>query len=139
MSRDERSTVRTLQGRVHELENQVVVAKLWARRLWAALSARTGHSLQAFLDATVDGFSGEHRRVLDVDIDAAEIVWERHRVTVVPCRVLIEAQERIQHFIVRYPSGESKNINRDQLLWMAGMDPSEAPEADPFSDAEVPF
>lgn len=135
MSRDERSAIRTLQNRVHELEGQLVIAKVWARGLWKALSARTGFAVDTFLEAVLDGPALEHRRILDVEVDAAEIIWRRHHVLVEPCRVIIDAQETIRHFVVRYPNGDTKNVNRDQLLWMAGIDPDPSPSADP----EVPF
>ena len=135
MSHDQRSHVRELEGRVFELESQVVAAKVVARRLWAALSVRVGFAL----DVLLEEYDSLLRRVVDVEFDAAQIVWERHRIVVVPCRVVIDPQEQHRDFFARYPNGEGRNVSRDQLLMMAGMDPSDAAPADPFNDAELPF
>lgn len=114
--------------RATELENQLMVAKLMARHLWTVLAARID---QATAVLFADGVSADARRVIDVAFDAAEIVWERHRILVEPCRrvldqrvvgVLVPIPAQAEMYLARYPGGEVRNVTRDQLLMMAGMD-----------------
>lgn len=128
MSRDARS-------RVADLENQVTLAKILARRFWRVLATRVDMATQVLF---VHDLSPESRRVVDVAFDAAEIVWQNHRVVVEPCRRLLDPPSngmpwdwptQDEMFVARYPGGETKNISRDQLMMMAGMDIDTAEDA----------
>lgn len=105
------------RARIAELEGQVIVAKIMARRFWAILSARVDLATRMLF---ADELYPDARRVIDLAFDAAEIVWERHRITVVPARIILDDQP--EAYLARYPGGESRNISREQLLMMAGMD-----------------
>ena len=112
-----------------ELENQLTLAKIMARRLWNALRARTGLEAETLFDR--DGL-----RIADPAFDAAEIVWERQRILVVPCRTALDPggsdsmanawPTQGEMYLGTWPDGNTRNLTRDQVLMMAGMDPAEA-------------
>ncbi|WP_242095470.1 hypothetical protein [Sphingomonas sp. CROZ-RG-20F-R02-07] len=114
--------------RIEELENQLVIAKVLARRFWRALASRVDRA-SAVLFA--ESLSHEALTVVDSAFDAAEIVWNRQRILVEPVRRLLDAPSaRIDHnwpvqdeaYLARLPNGETRNLTRAQLLMMAGMD-----------------
>ena len=72
------------------------------------------------------------RRTIDTAFDASEIVWERHRILVEPCRRIMDAPSdavafdyptQPEMYLARMPGGEERTIDRAQLMMMAGQDP----------------
>jgi hypothetical protein len=121
MSRDARA-------QIAELEGQITVAKIMARRFWRVLATSVDVAAQALF---VDDLQDDARRVVDVAFDAAQIVWAKHRVLVQPCRRLLDQPcvwtawswpSQDEMYLATYPGGDVRNLSRGQLLMMAGMD-----------------
>jgi hypothetical protein len=107
--------------RIRDLEWKLINAEGFARKLWAALKARRGEEWDAF---DVAGFFGsDGARVVDAAFEAAEKVWEKSRISIYPCSRILDGQEEGRDFIAVLPDGELRNLSRQQLLMMAGMDP----------------
>ncbi len=121
------------RNRAELLEDRVIQLRVMARRLWAALKARTGWEAEALFG------HGEELRAADKAFDAAETIWERHHVTITPCRTILDPGGRTgmadawptQHemYFGLWPDGSTRNVTRKQLLMMAGMDEDEEPAA----------
>lgn len=107
------------------LEEQLIAARVFARRLWLALKARSGLEAEAL-------FAGDELRAADRVFDAVETIWERQRIAVVPCRRLADPSigmsfmhagpGPIEMYLGRWPDGTSRNLTRDQVLMMGGQD-----------------
>lgn len=114
--------------RIGELENQLVIAKIMARRCWTALTRRVGREA---MDVLAEDLTADACRIVDVAFDAAQIIWERHRILVEPCRRVLDAPKphldmnwptQPEAYLAHLPGGETRNLSRAQLLMMAGMD-----------------
>lgn len=126
------------RSEVERLDDQVIRLRIMARRLWNALRARSGLEAEAL-------FNDEELRVADIAFDAAETVWESQRISVVPCRTALDPAGAMsplngwptqrEMYLGRWPDGSTRNLTREQLLMMAGMDTSE-PVA---IEEEMPF
>lgn len=129
------------RSKVEELEDQVIRLRVLARRLWRTLSARTGLEAEALFDHDHDAM-----RVADPVYDAAETVWDRQRILIVPCRVILDPGGRAsllngwptqdEMYLVRWPDGSTRNLTRAQVLMMGGQDPD---EGSPPPEREMPF
>ncbi|MEE8612248.1 MAG: hypothetical protein V3V60_15830 [Sphingomonas aquatilis] len=129
MSRDQRP-------RADVLEDQLIAAKFMARRLFQALAVRVDVALDVLFDGIGAGnrfvpLHGDLQRAIDVAYDAAETVWERHRIRVTPVRRILDGgpygsmnagPPQDEGYIVTFPNGGTQNVTRAQLLMMAGMD-----------------
>lgn len=113
-----------------ELENQVVILRIYARRLWDALRQRNAEAaLEVYFNANHEG-----ARVIDPMYDAAERIYDQKRIFVVPCRTVLDYSAPfsmnagwaapLEMYLGRWPDGSTRNLTRDQVLMMAGMDPS---------------
>ena len=112
----------TLRG----IEGREISARIMARRFWRALSARKGWEAEAL-------FTHEILRIVDPAFDAAMTVWERHRVHVEPCRrgfdetfygwLPSDGAYRPDAYLGIWPDGSKRNLTRDQLMMMGGLDP----------------
>ncbi len=117
--------------RLTELEDQLTISRVMARRLWLTLRRRLdGDAVRALLDVE-EALSEEGRRTIDAAFDAARLLWERKRILVEPCRVILEPKpfaswgagpDQGEMYVATLPDGSSQNVSRDQLLMMAGMD-----------------
>lgn len=112
----------------HELEMRLAGAKVMARRLWAALKARTGLEAEAL-------FAEDALSIVDKAYDAAETLWDRHRVSIQPCRQVADSPPvpyadgvwaaQPEMYLGVWPDGSTRNVTREQLLMMGGRDPDE--------------
>lgn len=110
----------------HELENELAIARIFARKLWQALHARSGLEIEHF------ELPYEATRMADPAYDAAEIIWKRHRIVIEPCRRILDrktygfssnnAPDQAEMYIGAWPDGDRRNLTRAQVLMMAGMD-----------------
>ena len=117
--------------RVEELEDQLIMTRVMARRLWNALRARTGLEAEAI-------FTAESMRIADPVFDAAETVWERQRIHIQPCRTVLDPGGQAgmsdawpvqgDMYLATWPDGNTRNLTRDQVLMMGGVDPCSAPQ-----------
>ena len=126
--------------RAEQLEGELIVMKLFARRLWQTLATRAGPAMLATFES---GLAEHHQRVVDVAYDAAETVWERHKILVEPCRRVFGYDvagvqtgggfpgypDQGEMYLAKYPGGDERTVTRAQLLMMAGFDPEERAEA----------
>lgn len=111
-------------GRLRQIEMREIGARIMARRFWEALKARTGWEAEAL-------FGTDVLRIVDPTFDAVETVYERHRVTIVPCRSILDDASNFgfdilpgqpEMYLGRWPDGSTRNLTRDQLLMMGGQD-----------------
>ena len=118
--------------------DQVTPLRALARALWLALREHNrGAPLAVFLDAKdSDPSPGP-----DV-YRAIEAVFIRHHVLIVPCRVILDPvtspnawPTQSEAYLGRWPDGSTRNLSRDQVLMMAGMDIG----ADDTPTDDVPF
>ncbi|RHW17210.1 hypothetical protein D1610_11720 [Sphingomonas gilva] len=105
------------EKRALRAEDQLVGAKVLARKMWRTLKARTGWEAEAM-------FKLQALKLLDATYDAAEAVWEQHRIYVEPCRRILTDQGEM--YLGHWPDGTTRNLTRAQLLMMGGQPMEEA-------------
>lgn len=88
-----------------------IIGKLLARKLWAALKARDGDGLAAFL-------SQDAMEIIDPAYRAAAILLQRG-IYVQPCRRLIPTQPVA--YLATWPDHGSRNLSERELLDLAGI------------------
>ncbi|WP_198356016.1 hypothetical protein [Sphingomonas sp. TX0522] len=118
-------------GRIAALESQISIARVMARRLWLTLRRRAdGDGIRALLDVE-DALTDDGRRTIDAAFDAACLLWDRKRILVEPCRVILDpgtldrwhgAPTQGEMYVATLTDGSTQTVSRDQLLMMAGMD-----------------
>lgn len=130
------------RNQVERLEDEVIRLKLLARRLWDVLRKRTGGEI----DALFGDLDLSERRAVDRVFDAVETVWEKHKVLIEPCRLVLDSGGDLgwgspawptqgECYLGRWPDGSTRNLTRDQVLMMGGQDP--VPSAE--TEQGVPF
>lgn len=95
------------QDRLQDAERRVVIARLFARRLWSLLSDQWRELIDRMVAA--DGFVSEYEAIIDPAFAAAEALFDRHRIYAEPCR--------------GNPDKTVRNVMREQLLMMGGQPP----------------
>lgn len=118
-------------GRIADLESQLAIARVMARRLWLTLRRRAdGDGIRALLDVE-EALTDDGRRTIDAAFDAARLLWERKRILVEPCRVILDpatldtwhgGPKQGEMYVATLSDGSTQTVTRDQVLMMAGMD-----------------
>ncbi len=101
------------------VEEELMLTREMARRLFALLSVRH----PSLLDQIVSEWETDARATVDREFEAALILFERHRIDVVPARkILWDQDQKPCQFIITRPSGETEIVLSDKLLMMAGLE-----------------
>ena len=99
-----------------ELSADAIMARQMARRLFAALKARTGSDCDMFLDHSAN-------EIVDPAYDAADRLYRKSRIYVepVPRGFFASLFDEPAAYLVAYPDGTQRNVTEAELLAMAGV------------------
>lgn len=102
------------------IEDELCLTRVIAQRLLAALQARE----PAYADYLLtECLSAAGRAAVDLTFEAMLLLLDRHHIDVVPCRRLLESQDRApDRFVLTRPSGDTEVVDRDRLLMLAGLE-----------------
>lgn len=125
---------------IEELENQLAITRVMARRLWDTLRQRNAEAAWAAYVGAKLNREDEELRVMDVVFEAAERIFDSKRIAILPCRTILDPggaptefsglawPAQSEMYLGRWPDGTERNLTRDQVMMMAGMDPPEPHE-----------
>ena len=99
-----------------QLSADAIIARDMARRLFAALKARTGAEVDAFLDHSA-------KEIVDPAYDAADRLYRKSRIYVEPLSrgFFSDLFSDRRVYLVAYPDGTQRHVTEPELLAMAGV------------------